>query len=323
MDLKQLKVSDEGSVCWVRLFNPPEHLFTLEMTIELELLIRRRERDGATRVMVFTGSEPGFFVEHYDAGQILEAAARLEGLKLGAPPAGPILAMAWLLNRFMDVFASAGDTLSLAMSRGLFSGLAQLVRFTRLLELMERSHIIFIAALSGNCLGGACEFALACDFRFCIESDDIMIGHPESLVAMPPAGGGCQRLSRTIGVGRAAAMIIDGKPATAYEALDIGLVHELIPREDFEAAVGAHAWRLAARAPRANALIKGLLYRGTRLTYARAFSLEKRAVLASSGTADAIAGLELYTRRKKQDPAEERERLLDLYEGKLIRFSGE
>jgi enoyl-CoA hydratase/carnithine racemase len=318
----QLRVEDRGAVVWARFSNPPEHLFTLKMTVEAEELIRRCERDGRTRVIVFSGSEPGQFVEHYDASQILDAASRFAALGLGAPPVGPVMALARALGKFIDLFPAAGDAISLKMSGGLFSGLAQLVRFTRLLERMERSPIIFIAAISGNCMGGACEFALACDFRFCVEDDKILIGHPESLVAMPPAGGGCQRLSRAIGVGRAAAMIIDGRPATAPEAYAIGLVHELIPAAEFEEAVSAHAGRLSARSPLANRAIKDLLYRGTRLPYRKAFGLEKKAVLRTSGTRDAIDGLTVYTRGTLPEREAEIQRRLDLYEGKLTRFNG-
>lgn len=317
-----MKVDEAGPVVWARFYNPPEHLFTLEMTIEVENLIRRCERGGRTRVIVFSGSEPGWFVEHYDASQILAAASRFADLGLGSPPVGPVMAMARALDWLIDLFPAAGDALSLMMSKGLLSGLAQLVRFTRLLERMERSPLILIAAISGNCMGGACEFALACDFRFCLDDEEIMIGHPESLVAMPPAGGGCQRLSRAIGIGRAAAMIIDGRPVPAPEAHLIGLVHELLPASGFEGAVTAHALRLSSRSPLANRTIKDLLYRGTRLPYRKAFALEKEAVLRTSATKDAVDGLTVYTRGTLPDREAEIQRRMDLYEGRLIKFSG-
>ncbi|MFH1149425.1 MAG: enoyl-CoA hydratase/isomerase family protein [Actinomycetota bacterium] len=318
----QLKVDEAGPVVWARFYNPPEHLFTLEMTIQAENLIRRCERDGRTGVIVFSGSEPGWFVEHYDASRILEAASRFADLGLGSPPVGPVMAMARGLGLFIDLFPAAGDALSLKMSKGLFSGLSQLVRFTRLLERMERSPLILIAAISGNCMGGACEFALACDFRYCIDGEEIMIGHPESLVAMPPAGGGCQRLSRAVGVGRAAAMILDGRPVPAPEALDIGLVHQLIPAAGFEEAVTAHALRLSSRSPLANRTIKDLLYRGTRLPYRKAFTREKEAVLRTSATKDAVDGLTIYTKGALSDREAEEQRRIDLYEGRLIKFAG-
>lgn len=322
MDYAQIRVRKDRAVTWVELFNPPEHLFTMRMTIELESLIRERERDESTRVIVFTGSETGRFIEMYDSRQILDAAERFKRLGLSRPPAGLVLGLARVLNAFISVFPGAGDALTMRMSDGLFSGLAQLVRFSRLLALMESSHMIFIAAISGNCMGGACEFACACDYRFAVDGKGYLLGHPEPLVAMPPAGGGCQRLSRHIGVGRAAAMILDGRPVETDEAMSMGLLTGAFPEETFTEEVKNHADRLATRAPQATRAIKRLLYKGTRLSYEKAFTLEKRAVLSTSTMEDAIEGLRVYNSGKKEDPEEESARAMDLYEGRLITLKG-
>jgi len=79
-----------------------------------------------------------------------------------------------------------------------------------------------VAAINGYALGGGCELALACDFRFA--ASDARLGLPEILLGVIPGAGGTQRLPRLIGLGRARDLIFSGRHVDAAEALDIGLV---------------------------------------------------------------------------------------------------
>lgn len=118
-------------------------------------------------------------------------------------------------------------------------------------------------------------------------------------------------------------MILDGQPVEVNEAVGIGLLNDAFDPEEFRERVGECAGRLAARAPQANRAIKYLLYRGTRLPFEKAMNKEKGAVLATSTMKDGIEALRLYVGGKRDDPAEESERLIDFYEGRAIRFTGE
>ncbi|MBI2891737.1 MAG: enoyl-CoA hydratase/isomerase family protein [Nitrospirae bacterium] len=321
-NLDQLKTARHGNVLWVELHNPPSNMFTLKMTIEIERLIRDIERAGEVRVVVFTGGVDGRFIEHFDATQILRAAERFERLGLGSPPPGTVYALGRLFGLLLDIAPAFGDRLSLRLAESPMAGLVLTVRFARLLARMENSPLLFIAAISGNCGGGAFEFACSCDFRFIERRQDIRLGHPESLVAMIPSGGGCQRLSRIVGPARAASFILDGRPMNVDEALALGLVSDAFPRDVFREKVQAHAARLACRAPQANLAIKRLIYRGSRLPYATALAQEQKAVYATGATKDSLLGLRAYL-TDSGDPAVEARKAAELYEGKLVSFRGE
>src|SRR6266851_8222307 len=66
---------------------------------------------------------------------------------------------------------------------------------------METSPLVFIAAISGHCLGGGFELALACDMRFAAEGS-YQIGLPEVNLGLFTGSGGTQRLPRRIGLAK-------------------------------------------------------------------------------------------------------------------------
>ena len=100
-------------------------------------------------------------------------------------------------------------------------------RFQAMLDRMEASPLILVAAINGLCFGGGFEFALACDLRVAAES--ARIGLPEVKVGLIPGGGGTQRLPALVGGGLAMEMILSGRLYQAPQAATMGLVHRAVP----------------------------------------------------------------------------------------------
>jgi enoyl-CoA hydratase len=83
-----------------------------------------------------------------------------------------------------------------------------------------------IAAISGWCLAGGLELALWCDLR--IAAAGSTLGFPERRFGVPLIDGGTQRLPRIVGIGRALDIILTGRFVPGEEALEMGLVNELV-----------------------------------------------------------------------------------------------
>lgn len=95
------------------------------------------------------------------------------------------------------------------------------------LNRIESSPKLVVAAVNGYALGGGCELAMACHIR--AAAAQAQFGQPEVGLGIIPGFGGTQRLPRLVGKGRALEMLIGGAPIDAAEAFRIGLVNCVIP----------------------------------------------------------------------------------------------
>lgn len=98
-------------------------------------------------------------------------------------------------------------------------------------------------AIAGLALGGGCELALGAHYRVLADSPGAALGLPESLVGLLPGAGGTQRLPRLVGIDAALPVLLGGARLSGTEALDAGLVHQIVkPGEEVAA---AEAWLLS------------------------------------------------------------------------------
>jgi enoyl-CoA hydratase/carnithine racemase len=156
-----------------------------------------------------------------------------------------------------------------------------------------------IAAINGYALGGGLEIALACDIR--IAADTAQLGLTEVTLGLMPGWGGTQRLPRIIPFGIAAEMMIMGKRITAQEALEIRLVHQVVPLKDLMATAKARAEKICTSAPLAVAGVKEAMIRGYSMTLDEGLKLESeigRKVLASKDFAE---GRKAFMEKRKPE----------------------
>ncbi len=85
-----------------------------------------------------------------------------------------------------------------------------------------------VAAISGACVGGGYELALACDYRIASDTNEVRVGLPEINLGIIPGFGGSVRLPRLIGLPAALDIILKGRMLPAKRGLKAGLVDELI-----------------------------------------------------------------------------------------------
>lgn len=95
---------------------------------------------------------------------------------------------------------------------------------------IENSPKPIVAAVNGFALGGGCELAMACHFRFC--SDNAKFGQPEVNLGLIPGYGGTQRLTQLVGKGKSMELQMTGSLIDATEALRLGLVNHVTTPED-------------------------------------------------------------------------------------------
>jgi enoyl-CoA hydratase/carnithine racemase len=145
-----------------------------------------------------------------------------------------------------------------------------------------------IAAVNGLAVGGGVELALLCDLVLAAEGASFAFGEVKR--GLMPGNGGTQRLARRIGQARALEMILTGRTVAAPEALAIGLVEYVLPKEELLARAIALAAEMAANAPVAVRMAKNAIVRGAEMPLADGLRLEQDLASLLYTTDDAREG---------------------------------
>src|SRR5262245_226558 len=134
----------EDGIAVVTLGSPGRIHFDSEMSDALLAALTALESDDSVRVVVVTGGAPGYFIRHYSVAELIVLGNKLQGFGQKRPEDAPY---------------KPGS-------------------FARAVRLAEQMPKPVIAAISGTAMGGAFEFALACDIRIA-QTGDFRIGLPE------------------------------------------------------------------------------------------------------------------------------------------------
>lgn len=199
------------------LLNRPKrgNAFNLQMWAELKLIFDSIENDGTSKVAILSGSNG-----HFSTGMDLSVFADMNKLGLTEPCE--------------------------ARRR---EGLSKFIQYLQdIISAPETSTIPVIAAVSGNCIGGAVDLVTACDLRYCTK--DAVFCVKEIDLAIVADIGTLQRLPKLIGHQRAAELSYTGRNVTGTEAAELGLVLECFDTEEqMMAHVRKVALQIAEKSP--------------------------------------------------------------------------
>jgi enoyl-CoA hydratase len=153
-----------------------------------------------------------------------------------------------------------------------------------------------IAAVSGYCLGGGCELAMACDII--IASETAVFGQPEINLGIIPGAGGTQRLTRVVGKYIAMEMVLNDRKLTAEEAKRFGLVNQVYPLESYLDEALKLAAQIAARARIAVQMGKEAVNKSFEMTLHEGIGYEKRIFTLLFSTEDQTEGMQAFVEKR-------------------------
>jgi len=162
---------------------------------------------------------------------------------------------------------------------------------------MNRMPKPVVAGVRGAAGGAGLSLMCAMDLVIAGESSKFTMGYTKA--AMTPDGTSSYFLARHIGLRRAMELTLTNRVLTAHEALEWGLVNQVVPDEEVDAAAADLAGGFAAGPTHALGVAKRLIYEGYESELEVAGEREAHAITAAMATAEGIAGItEFATRRK-------------------------
>ena len=189
------------------------------------------------------------------------------------------------------VFAGGADIKDMAEA-GYAEMTARAARLHEAMNLLAGLGKPVVAAITGYALGGGLEVALAADFR--VAGEKARLGQPEILLGVIPGAGGTQRLPRLIGPAKAKDLVFSGRMVSAAEALELGLVDQVVPDSDVYQAAVDMVKRYAAGPALALRAAKQAIDAGLGVELATGLELERVQFAALFGTEDQRAGMRSF-----------------------------
>ena len=196
-------------------------------------------------------------------------------------------------------FISGGDISVMARGDGYIETLTEVPKGQAICSEVENFPKPVIARINGIALGGGTEVALSCDIR--IAAETVIMGLPEIKLGIIPGYGGTQRLQRLVGMGKAKELIFTGDHISAQEALNIGLVNQVVPLAQLDEVVSRLASRLAVRAPVALHMAKVAINNGAQADLRTGLDIEARCFSLCFGTQDRVEGMHAFLEKRKPE----------------------
>lgn len=161
---------------------------------------------------------------------------------------------------------------------------------------LARFAKVLIAAVNGPAMGGGLELALGCDLRVAASSARFAL--PEVRIGSLPGSGGTQRLMRAIHPAVAARMLLTGEPLSAAEALQVGLISDVVEPDQLDEFAADLARRVAANAPLSLRAMKQCLLAAREAPLSPGLELERALWMGLASTSDRAEGRAAFRDRR-------------------------
>jgi enoyl-CoA hydratase len=167
------------------------------------------------------------------------------------------------------------------------------------LNRFEHTPKLVIGALNGHTVGGGLEIAMACDLRLACK-DAGKIGLPEVTLGVLPGTGGTQRLARIVGKSQAIELMAKGDLLSFEQAKAIGLVNEVLPKENYWNDVLAYARQFVPpkKASKAVGYIKRAVCSGLEVPFESGLAIERELQQLLFQSEDAKEGIAAYVEKR-------------------------
>jgi 2-(1,2-epoxy-1,2-dihydrophenyl)acetyl-CoA isomerase len=264
-----LEVREPG-IAWFQ-FNSPERLNGMTTGIKRDLIeaVTQAQMDNNIRILVFTGTGRAFC-----AGDDLRA---YRGADLGGEP-------------LVDSIPPGHDN-----ALGTYNGLRAISQ--ALNTAVRNLDKLTICALNGIAIQTGFSLALSCDFR--IAADSARMGSATLRFGLLPDEGGQYLLVQTLGVAKTLDFIMRKKIVSAQEALELGLVHEVVPAAELEEATMAFATELANGPQVSMRLLKRSIYNAAELSWAQSLDEIAAKTAISDHHPDAREGVSAFNEKRE------------------------
>ena len=153
-----------------------------------------------------------------------------------------------------------------------------------------------IAAVNGYAFGGGFELMIACDFSIAVEG--VQMGLTETGWAIIPGAGGTQRLPRLVGEMRAKELIFTARKFTAEEGMNLGIILEVVERENLLSACEQLAFEMMKNGPVAIQQAKYAITQGMNTDLQTGLAIESKAYELIIPTEDRMEALHAFSEKR-------------------------
>lgn len=165
---------------------------------------------------------------------------------------------------------------------------------------IQNCRVPVICSVQGYALGGGMEIILVCDIT--IAAENAKIGMPTIKLGTIPGWGSTKNLSKVVGVSRAKELLYTGRMVKAEEALRLGIVEFVVPKEELAEKTRDLAEQIADKAPIAMKTMKLCIDRGYEMDTESAYQLETEKFAMCYGTEDKYEAMLAFLEKREHKP---------------------